>query len=86
METVQITTKKGGYITGETIMYTGNFAIVLIKEVKDGKLITTHKTIALEDIANINVIRDAEVRELPKPQLLVEGVANDCLCGDDCKC
>jgi len=86
METVQITTKKGGYITGETIMYTGNFAIVLIKEVKDGKLITTHKTIAIEDIANINIIRDAETRDLPKPQLLVEGVANDCLCGDDCKC
>jgi hypothetical protein len=86
METVQITTKKGGYITGETIMYTGNFAVVLIKEVKDGKLITTHKTIALEDVASINVVRDAEVRELPKPQLLVEGVANDCLCGNDCKC
>jgi hypothetical protein len=86
METVQITTKKGGFITGNSITYSGNYAIVLIKEVKDGKLITTHKTISLEDVANINVIRDAETRDLPKPQLLVEGVANDCLCGDDCKC
>lgn len=86
METVQVTTKKGAYITGQNIVYTGNFAIIVIKEVKGDKLITTHKTIALEDIANINVVRDVEVRELPKPELLMEGVANDCLCGNDCKC
>lgn len=81
---VQIKTKKGGYQSGVAITYTGNFAILVNKTVSDKKLIITHKIFALEDIADISISQDAEIRSIP--ELITESMAPDCLCGNDCNC
>jgi hypothetical protein len=75
MEQVQIKLKnKDKFVTGEAVIYTGNFAILQTKEVKEGKVITNHEMYPMEDVQTITMIRDAEVRPLPESdkQLLVE--------------
>lgn len=74
METIQLKTKSGNYVQGEMVMYSGNYAIVQTKEVKDGKLITKQQVYNLDDVQSIEIIRNAELREIApsKPQLLVE--------------
>jgi hypothetical protein len=70
MEQVQLKTKNGRYITGESVIYTGNFAILQTKEVRDGKMITNHQMFSMEDVQSVSIIREAEVRPLPKTEIL----------------
>jgi hypothetical protein len=64
MEIVQLTTTKGKIVNGDTIIYTGDFAIVQEKTVKDGKVIISHTPYSMGEISSITRIVEAEKREL----------------------
>lgn len=67
---VQIEFKNGRYADGETVIYAGNFVILQRKEVVGDKLIITQKPYPLTDIDVIQTKLEAEVRAIPKSELL----------------
>jgi len=72
MGMAQLTTKKNRIISGDIIIYTGDFAIVQDKTIKGDKIIITHTPINLADVTTITNVKEAEKRELLK-----EGNEND---------
>jgi hypothetical protein len=63
---VQVECQHHGPYFGDTIMFSGDYALLIEKEVKDDKLITIQTPIHLNQIVRIVYTRFAEIREAPE--------------------
>jgi len=68
MEIAQLTTKKGVVASGDTIIYSGNFAILQQKVVEGETVVITHLPFDMKDISSISRSVKADKRELLKEE------------------
>ena len=74
MEIIQLLTRTGRQVTGDSVIYTDNFVLLQNKKIKDNKVFITSEPFNLDQVASITRVIDAETRDFPEPNpiLLVE--------------
>lgn len=69
---IQIETFKDGLLYPDLINFSGDYVIIINKEVIDNKIVSTHLPMKISDIKRITYTTKAEKREIPQRELLTE--------------